>query len=126
MCLGGENISSVALESMLVQHPDLLEAAVVAVPDSHWGERPKAYVTVKEGKTLEPGELISWAKHHSSISKFVSNLPRPTLTSCSVVKLTQYRQMVPREVEVVDELPKTSTGKLKKNVLREWAKGRKE
>ncbi|KAF4894519.1 putative acyl-activating enzyme 1 [Colletotrichum fructicola] len=102
---GGENISSVALEGMLVQHPDLLEAAVVAIPDSHWGERPKAYVTVKEGKSLQPEDLISWAKHQSNISKF----------------------MAPREVEVVDELPKTSTGKLKKNVLREWAKhGRKE
>lgn len=85
---------------MLVEHPDLLEAAVVAVPDSHWGERPKAYVTVKEGRTLTPEELISWAKHQSNISKF----------------------MVPREVEVLPELPKTSTGKLKKNVLREWAK----
>ncbi|KXH30740.1 AMP-binding enzyme [Colletotrichum simmondsii] len=101
---GGENISSVALEGMLVQHPDLLEAAVVAVPDSHWGERPKAYVTVKEGKSLKGEDLISWAKHQSNISKF----------------------MVPREVEVVDELPKTSTGKLKKNVLREWAKGKRE
>ncbi|ROT38806.1 2-succinylbenzoate-CoA ligase [Sodiomyces alkalinus F11] len=101
---GGENISSVALESMLVKHPDLLEAAVVAVPDSHWGERPKAYVTVKEGRTLTPEELISWAKHQSTISKF----------------------MVPREVEVLPELPKTSTGKLKKTVLREWARhGRK-
>lgn len=97
---GGENISSVALESMLAQHPDLLEAAVVAVPDSHWGERPKAYVTVKTGRTLAPEDLISWAKHQSNISKF----------------------MVPREVEIVDELPKTSTGKLKKNVLRDWAR----
>lgn len=88
-----------------MQHPDLLEAAVVAVPDSHWGERPKAYVTVKNGRSMAPQDLISWAKHQSNISKF----------------------MVPREVEVVDELPKTSTGKLKKNVLREWAKsGRRE
>lgn len=97
---GGENISSVALESMLVEHPDVLEAGVVAIPDSHWGERPKAYLTVKEGKTLRPGDMIDWAKHQSAISKF----------------------MVPREVEVVKELPKTSTGKIKKNVLREWAK----
>ncbi|KAK2000945.1 AMP-binding enzyme [Colletotrichum falcatum] len=101
---GGENISSVALEGMLVQHPDLLEAAVIAVPDSHWGERPKAYVTVKEGRALRGEDLISWAKHQSNISKF----------------------MVPREVEVVGELPKTSTGKLKKNVLREWARGNRE
>ncbi|KAF3354020.1 Acetate/butyrate--CoA ligase AAE7 like protein [Verticillium longisporum] len=101
---GGENISSVALESMLVQHPDLLEAAVVAVPDSHWGERPKAYVTVKEGRQVAGEDVISWAKHQSNISKF----------------------MVPREVEVVEELPKTSTGKLKKNVLREWARGSRQ
>lgn len=97
---GGENISSVALESMLVEHPDVLEAGVVAVPDSHWGERPKAYLTVKEGKTIRPQEVIDWAKHQSSISKF----------------------MIPREVEVVRELPKTSTGKIKKTVLREWAR----
>lgn len=101
---GGENISSVALEGMLVQHPDLLEAAVVAVPDTHWGERPKAYVTVKEGRNMGPEDLIKWAKEQSHISKF----------------------MVPREVEVVPELPKTSTGKLKKNVLRDWAKGKRD
>ena len=86
---------------MLVQHPDVLEAGVVAVPDSHWGERPKAFITVKEGKELKGQDLIDWAKHQSAISKF----------------------MVPREVEIVKELPKTSTGKLKKNVLRAWAKG---
>jgi len=91
---------------MLVEHPDVFEAGVVAVPDSHWGERPKAYVTVKEGKTttttttLQGQDIIDWARHQSAISKF----------------------MVPREVEIVKELPKTSTGKIKKNVLREWAK----
>ncbi|KAL9120600.1 MAG: hypothetical protein Q9187_002847 [Circinaria calcarea] len=100
---GGENISSVALESMLVTHPDILEAAVVAVADSHWGERPKAFITVQAGKELQGSDVIEWAKHKSEISRF----------------------MVPREVEIVDELPKTSTGKLKKNVLREWARGAK-
>ncbi|SLM41041.1 amp-binding domain [Lasallia pustulata] len=98
---GGENISSVALESMLATHPDVLEAAVVAVADSHWGERPKAFVTVQGGKQLTGEDVVDWAKHQSHISRF----------------------MVPREVEIVEELPKTSTGKLKKNVLREWAKG---
>ncbi|KAF2114555.1 hypothetical protein BDV96DRAFT_547672 [Lophiotrema nucula] len=101
---GGENISSVALESMLCQHPSILEVGVVAVADSHWGERPKAFVTVKDGANIEPQELIEWAKHTSGISKF----------------------MVPREVEVIAELPKTSTGKLKKNVLREWARGNRD
>ena len=101
---GGENISSVALESMLVQHPDVLEAGVVAIPDKQWDEVPKAYITVKEGKKLTGADLISWAKHKSNISRF----------------------MVPKEVEIVNELPKTSTGKIKKNDLRDWAKaGRK-
>lgn len=91
---------------MLVQHPDVLEAGVVAVPDSRWGERPKAYVTVKPHRgdggaaPLRPDDVIEWAKHQSAISKF----------------------MVPREVEIVKELPKTSTGKIRKNVLREWAR----
>ena len=74
---------------------------MVAVADSHWGERPKAFVTVQAGKRLSSVDVIEWAKHRSGISRF----------------------MVPREVEVVSELPKTSTGKLKKKVLREWAQG---
>lgn len=86
---------------MLVTHPDILEAACVAVPDDHWGERPKAFITTKEGKQLKGEDVIDWAKNKSEISKF----------------------MVPREVEVLDELPKTSTGKVRKNVLREWARG---
>ena len=75
----------------------------MAVPDSHWGERPKAYITVKSGKNLRDEDLIDWAKHQSTISKF----------------------MVPREVEIVQELPKTSTGKILKKTLRGWAKGEK-
>jgi acyl-coenzyme A synthetase/AMP-(fatty) acid ligase len=86
---------------MLVTHPDILEAGIVAVTDEHWGERPKAYITVKEGKNIKGEDVIHWAKHSSLISRF----------------------MVPREVEIVKELPKTSTGKVRKNVLREWAKG---
>ena len=98
---GGENISSLALESMLVTHPDVLEAAVIAVTDSQWGERPKAFITAASGRELKGEAIIEWAKHQSNISRF----------------------MIPREVEVVAELPKTSTGKVQKNVLREWAKG---
>ena len=98
---GGENISSIALESLLATHPNILEVAVVAVADSHWGERPKAFITVQARKQLKGDEVIEWARNHSGISRF----------------------MVPREVEVVEELPKTSTGKLRKNVLREWARG---
>ncbi|KAG6036612.1 hypothetical protein E4U40_000607 [Claviceps sp. LM458 group G5] len=97
---GGENVSSVALEGMLSQHPDVLEVGVVAVQDARWGERPKAYITVKEGRDVRGEDVVWWVKHQSDISSF----------------------MVPREVEVVKELPKTSTGKIKKMDLREWAK----
>lgn len=92
---------------MLSTHPSILEVGVCAVPDSHWGERPKAFVTTKEDIETEAEreklghEVIQWAKENSHISRF----------------------MVPREVVVVKELPKTSTGKIQKNVLREWARG---
>lgn len=74
---------------------------MVAVKDEKWGERPKAFITVKSGKSLQGADVVAWTKSNPQISGF----------------------MVPREVEVLDELPKTSTGKLRKNVLREWARG---
>jgi len=102
---GGENISSLAVESMLVTHPDIMEAACVAVKDEKWGETPKAFITLRGGKKGVTGDdIIRWAKNESNVSRF----------------------MVPSQIEVLDELPKTSTGKLRKNVLREWAKGNRE
>ena len=89
---------------MLSEHPDIMSVGVVAVADSHWGERPKAFITVKDGRNVQGDEVIEWAKRSNEISKF----------------------MVPREVEVVSELPMTSTGKVKKNVLREWVKGNRD
>jgi acyl-coenzyme A synthetase/AMP-(fatty) acid ligase len=86
---------------MLETHPDIFDAAVVGVEDEEWGERPKAYVTAKSGAHIDDKEVIEWMKHNG-ISNF----------------------MVPREVEVVGGLlPRTSSGKVKKNVLKEWAKG---
>jgi acyl-CoA synthetase (AMP-forming)/AMP-acid ligase II len=98
---GGENISSVALESMLVTHPDILECGVAGVQDEQWGERPKAFITIKSNTKLTGEDVIKFAREHPGISRFA----------------------VPREVEVVEELPKTSTGKIRKNILRDWAKG---
>lgn len=69
--------------------------------DEQWGERPKAFVTVREGKQITGQEVVAWARDNKSISRF----------------------MVPREVEVLSDLPKTSTGKIKKTVLRKWAEG---
>ncbi len=91
---GGENISTIEVERALVRHPDVLEAAVIAIPDEKWGERPKAFVTLREGATISEEELIAFS--------------RETLPGFKV----------PDEV-VFGELPKTSTGKIKKYELRE-------
>ncbi|GAY12881.1 acyl--CoA ligase family protein [Pseudonocardia sp. N23] len=96
---GGENISTVEVEQAVVSHPAVLEAAVVGVPDEQWGERPKAFVVLKRGEQATPDELIEHVKS----------------------KIARYK--APRDVEIVDELPKTSTGKVQKFELREkeWA-----
>ncbi|KAK1406670.1 hypothetical protein QVD17_42178 [Tagetes erecta] len=94
---GGENISTIEVESVLFQHPAVLEAAVVGRPDDHWGETPCAFVKLKEGHELTGDELIAYCR---------KNLPH---------------YMAPRTV-VFQELPKTSTGKTQKFVLREQAK----
>ncbi|KAJ0702119.1 putative acid--thiol ligase [Helianthus annuus] len=94
---GGENISTIEVESVLFQHPAVLEAAVVGRPDDHWGETPCAFVELKQGYKVKEDELIAYCR---------KNLPR---------------YMAPRTV-VFRELPKTSTGKTQKFVLREQAK----
>ena len=96
---GGENISTIEVEQAVVSHPAVLEAAVVAVPDEKWGERPKAFVTLKKGQTATEEEIIEHCKQ----------------------KIARFK--APSAVEFVEELPKTSTGKVQKFVLREreWA-----
>ncbi len=94
---GGENISTIEVERALVRHPDVLEAAVVAIPDEKWGERPKGYVTLRPGATLTAEELIAFS--------------RETLPGFKA----------PSEIEF-GELPKTSTGKVKKYELRARAR----
>lgn len=97
---GGENLSSVEVESVLYTNPAVNEAAVVARPDEFWGETPCAFVSLKEGLTRRPteGEIIEYCR---------GKLPR---------------FMVPKTVVFTAELPKTSTGKIQKFVLREMAK----
>jgi fatty-acyl-CoA synthase len=93
---GGENISSIEVEGALYRHPDVLEAAVVARPDEKWGETPCAFVTLKAGASVTERDLIDHCR--SVLAGF----------KC------------PKTV-VFAELPKTSTGKVQKNVLRERA-----
>ena len=96
---GGENISTVEVEQALMSHPDVLEVAVVGVPDDKWGERPKAFVVLRPGTSPTQQELIAHVR----------------------TKIAAYK--APREVVVIVDLPKTSTGKIQKFMLREkeWA-----
>jgi fatty-acyl-CoA synthase len=92
---GGEWVSSVDVENMIMAHPKVLEAAVIAVPHPKWVERPLACVVPKPGSVIEPGELIDFLR---------SKLARWAL---------------PDEIEIIDAVPKTSVGKFDKKVLRE-------
>ncbi|XWS36054.1 hypothetical protein CRYUN_Cryun20dG0050000 [Craigia yunnanensis] len=100
---GGENISSVELESVLYRHPRVLEAAVVAMPHPRWGESPCAFITVRENAAGQTDDV----KEADIISYCRKNLPH---------------FMVPKKVEFLPQLPKTSTGKIQKFQLRALAK----
>jgi fatty-acyl-CoA synthase len=96
---GGENISTVEVEHALASHPAVADVAVIGVPDERWGERPKAFVVLNVGISAGQAELISHVKLY--IAKFKA----------------------PKTVDFVLELPRTSTGKIRKDLLRnaEWA-----
>jgi fatty-acyl-CoA synthase len=94
---GGENISTIEVEDVLYRHPAVLEAAVVARPDEKWGETPCAFVTLRPDATATADEIIAFCRDNMAHFK------------------------VPRTV-VFGPLPKTSTGKMQKYVLRERAR----
>ena len=94
---GGENISSIEVEDALFKHPAVAAAAVVAKPDATWGETPCAFVELRPGQQASPEELVAWCRE----------------------RLASYK--LPRQV-VFGELPKTSTGKVQKYLLRERAR----
>ncbi|MGH3095866.1 MAG: long-chain-fatty-acid--CoA ligase [Streptosporangiales bacterium] len=91
---GGENISSIEVEGVLLRHPAVREAAVVGVPHEKWGETPEAFVVLADGGSATSEEMIAFAREH----------------------LTHFK--APTAVSFVDELPKTATGKIQKFVLR--------
>ncbi|MDX2601638.1 long-chain fatty acid--CoA ligase [Streptomyces caniscabiei] len=93
---GGEWISSVELENALMAHPDVAEAAVVAVPDEKWGERPLATVVLKEGSTADFAALRSFLADEGHIAKW----------------------QLPERWTIIESVPKTSVGKFDKKVLR--------
>jgi fatty-acyl-CoA synthase len=97
---GGENIASVEVEQALDSHPEVLESAVVGVPDPKWGEVPVAYVRTRSGEALDPAELAAHVR----------------------ARLAAFK--TPKEF-VFTDLPRTSTGKIQKNVLRAMAAERR-
>ncbi|MBS0526313.1 MAG: acyl-CoA synthetase [Proteobacteria bacterium] len=94
---GGENISTIEVEGVIIKHPDVLNVAVVAKPDEKWGETPCAFVVLKPGATTTADDIIQHCR----------------------ANLASYK--CPRYV-VFRELPMTSTGKVQKFVLRDWAR----
>jgi fatty-acyl-CoA synthase len=94
---GGENISSVEVEGVLLKHPAVQEVAVVGLPDERWGEAPHAFVVLRTGSTCDPDELREFARAHLAHFK------------------------APKAVSFLAELPKTATGKIQKYVLRKGA-----
>jgi fatty-acyl-CoA synthase len=94
---GGENISSVEVEGVLLRHPSVQEAAIVGLPHEKWGEAPYAYVVLKAGALATEDELIQWCRD----------------------RLAHFK--APHGVTFVQELPKTATGKIQKYVLRKGA-----
>lgn len=91
---GGENISSVEVEGMLLRHPAVLEVAVVGVPHERWGESPHAFVVLRPGASATEAELKQFARENLAHFK------------------------IPQAVTFVEELPKTATGKIQKYILR--------
>jgi fatty-acyl-CoA synthase len=92
---GGEWISSVDLENALMAHPSVMEAAVIAIPDERWGERPLAVVVLAEGAIADPDALRAHLAHDFA------------------------KWQLPEDFEVIDAIPRTATGKWKKTALRE-------
>lgn len=92
---GGENISSTEIESVLFEHPEVMDAAVISKPDEKWGEVPQAVIVLKQGSTVTEEDMISYCRDQMAHFK------------------------APKAVDFVDTLPKTSTGKLQKFRLRE-------
>lgn len=94
---GGENISSIEVENALLEQPEILDAAVVAVPSQKWGERPVAYLVIREGHVLDTSDLE--VRLRASIAPF----------------------KIPDRFIAIDSLPRTSTGKILKRTLRNSA-----
>ncbi|SUP32357.1 Long-chain-fatty-acid--CoA ligase [Tsukamurella paurometabola] len=91
---GGENVSSVEVERVLLGHRDVIDVAVVGTPHERWGEAVTAFVVIRSGAPSDSGALVDYAREHLAGFK------------------------VPKEIVLVDQLPKTATGKIQKHLVR--------
>ena len=96
---GGENVYPAEVESAIYGHPDVLEVAVISIPDPKWGEAVKAVCVPKPGHTIDPDSVMAWTR--SRIAAF----------------------KVPKSVDIIDALPRNPSGKILRRALREpyWA-----
>ncbi|MGX7873725.1 AMP-binding protein [Mesorhizobium sp. ORM6] len=93
---GGENVYPVEIETVLLDHPDIAEAAVIGIADARWGEVGRAFVVVKPGCVVLPADLASHCR----------------------ARIARYK--VPKEFLLTDALPRTASGKIQKHILRGW------
>ena len=92
---GGENVYSAEVERVIYRHPNILEAAVIGLPDEKWGEAVKAVVVLKEGHKATGEEIIAFSREN----------------------IAHYK--APKSVDFIEELPKTGSGKIYKKGLRD-------
>jgi len=97
---GGENVYPAEIEKVLHTHPKIFDAGIVGVPDEKWGEVGKAFIVLKPGEAMSNGEAFEFLKG----------------------KVAKYK--IPKYVELIEELPKTASGKIQKFLLKEWHKNR--
>ncbi|WP_246682246.1 AMP-binding protein [Mesorhizobium sp. B3-2-1] len=96
---GGENVYPAEIEMVLLDHPDIAEAAVIGIADERWGEVGRAFVVVKSGRVLDPAALAS---------------------HCGA-RIARYK--VPKQFLLTEALPRTASGKIQKHILRGWTAG---
>ena len=92
---GGENVYTAEIEKVLLSHPDIVDTAVIGVPDKKWSEVGKAFIVVRNGQTIKSEEIYQFLKD----------------------KLAKYK--IPKYLEFVEKLPKTASGKIIKRLLKE-------
>lgn len=98
---GGENVYPAEVENAIFGHADVLEVAVIGIPDDKWGEAVKAVVVAKPGHSVDPASVIAWARERIAPFK------------------------APKTVDIIAEMPRNATGKILRRTLREpYWKGR--